>query len=98
MSLCPYSNVFGASRTGVHAYRTPVSWGPFGDIAIVDTLLTIAAAWFLKGRLPFVVAVILFFIVGELLHIMFCVDSTIAVRLKKFWSGPDDKTQQDQEE
>ncbi len=40
-SLCKYSEIFGAPRTGAHAYRV-------FDLAIVDIVFTLLGAFFLK--------------------------------------------------
>ena len=70
MSLCPYSAIFGRPKEGVHKYRM------FNDIAVVDTVLTIIAA-FLISRRHFWIVLILLFLSGIILHRMFCVRTTI---------------------
>jgi hypothetical protein len=42
-SLCPYRNILGKVREGVHAYR-------FMHIAIVDVLMTVVGAYNLLFR------------------------------------------------
>jgi len=73
MSLCKYKNLFGKVGTGVHSYR-------IFNIAIVDVLLTILAAFAIHFFLPkynFFVILLLLFISGIILHRMFCVRTTI---------------------
>ena len=69
---CPYKDIFGAPDTGVHSYR-------FMDIAVVDALLTVlAAALFAWGfRIPFGWTLLGLFILGILLHRVFCVRTTL---------------------
>jgi hypothetical protein len=69
MSLCPFSNILGKPGTGVHKYRV------FG-FAIVDILLTIVAA-FLISRKHFWVVLPGLFILGIILHRLFCVRTTL---------------------
>ncbi len=69
MSLCPYSTIFGRPKEGVHKYR-------IFDIAVVDTLLTIVAA-FLISRRHFWIVLLGLFITGIILHRLFCVRTTI---------------------
>jgi hypothetical protein len=71
--MCKYQNVFGVPRKGLHSYR-------IFDLAIVDVLLTIGGAIILHLWLPsYSFPVILFwlFLLGVLLHRMFCVRTTI---------------------
>lgn len=69
MSLCPYTNIFGRPNEGVHKYR-------IFNVAVVDTLLTIFAA-FLISRRHFWIVLALLFITGIILHRLFCVRTTI---------------------
>lgn len=72
MDLCKYKNIFGEVGKGVHSYRL------FG-VAIVDVLATIAVAYFLSKILktPFLYTLIVFFILGIILHRLLCVRTTI---------------------
>ena len=65
---CPYKYLFGIPGKGVHAYR-------FMDTAIVDYVGTIVLAALLTKftQLPLVLSTILMFIIGILLHVVFCV-------------------------
>jgi len=66
--LCKYKDLFGISGKGVHAYR-------FLDTAVVDYLGTILLAAILTKytRIPLVLSTILMFIIGIVLHVLFCV-------------------------
>ena len=70
--LCAYKNVFGAPGTGAHSYR-------FMGLAIVDVVLTVLAgiliAWFTGWSVWYVVGGL--FILGIILHHVFCVRTTI---------------------
>ena len=74
MALCKYANLFGAPGTGLHKYRV------FG-LAAVDLLATLIAAWFAsrwwgwRGFWGWINAFIVLFVIGEILHILFCVNT-----------------------
>lgn len=74
---CEYKDILGVPRQGVHKYRIPIL-----DIALVDTVLTFIGAWFIhKWLFPttsYWIVLILFFILGELLHMLFCVRTPIS--------------------
>ena len=72
MSLCKYSNIFGAPNTGVHSYR-------IFDIAIVDLGLTIVLAFGLSFYLDtnFILTLIVILILGIIMHKIFCVNTTL---------------------
>ena len=72
MSLCKYKNLFGEPGTGVHSYRI------FG-IAIVDVLLTILVAYIISflTKFSFTLTLIILFILGIILHRLFCVRTTV---------------------
>jgi len=72
MNLCAYKDSLGKPNEGVHSYR-------FGGVAIVDVMMTIIAAAILAYyfRLSFVYTTILLFLVGIILHRLFCVRTTI---------------------
>ena len=71
-NFCQYKNIFGESGTGVHAYR-------FMGFAIVDTVLTILAAFFFAWltKLPFLPVLLVLFALGIYLHWLFCVQTTL---------------------
>jgi cell shape-determining protein MreC len=72
MSLCKYKNIFGAPGTGAHSYR-------FLNIAIVDVILTIIVALLFSYffKISTIYSIITLFILGILVHRLFCVETTI---------------------
>ena len=72
MDLCKYKNIFGELGKGIHSYRIL-------NIAYMDVIATIAAAYLLSKLLktPFFYTLIVFFIIGIILHRLFCVRTTI---------------------
>ena len=67
--FCPYRDIFGKVKTGVHQYR-------IFDIAVVDVLGTVLIA-FLISRKHFIYVLIVLFILGIILHRLFCVRTTV---------------------
>ena len=72
MNLCKYKNSLGLPDKGVHSYRL------FG-IAIFDVILTIILAIFLSYflKINFIYTLLFLFILGIILHRIFCVRTTI---------------------
>ena len=72
MSLCQYKNIFGEPKKGAHSYRV-------FDIAIVDVVLTIIVAYIISliGKFSFIKTCVVLFILGIILHKLFCVDTTV---------------------
>jgi len=72
MSLCKYKNIFGEPNKGVHSYRL------FG-LAIVDVVMTIIGAYIISliTRYKFSYILVFLFILGIILHKIFCVKTTI---------------------
>jgi hypothetical protein len=72
MNLCKYKNALGIPKKGIHSYR-------FMGLAIADVILTIIASliisFFIKK--PFLLVLIILFILGIILHRLFCVRTTI---------------------
>jgi hypothetical protein len=71
--LCKYKDIFGKVGEGVHSYR-------IFNIAIVDVILTFLLAFIIQLLLPkynYYHILILLFILGIILHRMFCVKTTI---------------------
>lgn len=70
--LCKYKDIFGKPNQGAHSYR-------IFNIAIVDVLLTILAAYLLSilTGYKFVYTLIFMFILGIISHRIFCVRTTI---------------------
>ena len=78
MSLCKYKDIFGKVGEGAHSLR-------LFNIAVVDTLLTLVAAYiinlYLKSNL--LVIFILLMVASILIHRAFCVETTLT---KMFFS------------
>jgi len=72
MSLCEYRHALGVEGKGVH------SWRVF-NIAVVDVLLTVLAAWGIAWFFSWNFGWTLFglFLLGIVLHRLFCVRTTI---------------------
>jgi len=72
MSLCKYANFFGVPNTGAHSYR-------FLNIAIIDVIMTLICSYFLSYifQTSFMATCVMLFILGIILHRIFCVRTTI---------------------
>ena len=70
--FCKYRYIFGVEGQGAHKYR-------IFNIAIVDTLLTILGAWLIAYffHLTSWKVLLVVFILGLLLHRLFCVETTL---------------------
>jgi len=71
-SLCPYKNIFGKPKEGAHSHR-------IFNIAIVDVVSTIIGAYIISkiGNYNFNSTLIILFLLGIILHRLFCVRTTI---------------------
>jgi len=72
MNLCKYKNILGEPGKGVHSYK-------IFNISIVDVVLTLIVAYiiaYIFKKSFFWVSVILF-VLGIILHRLFCVRTTI---------------------
>ena len=76
MNLCKYKNILGEPRKGIRSFR-------FMDISIIDTLVTILAAIYIskKFKKPLFTTLIILFILGIIVHKIFCVRTTIDKKL-----------------
>jgi hypothetical protein len=76
MDGCPYKYLFGTPGEGAHSVRIPIL-----DIAVVDTLATIVTAFLIQKVFypdtPYFTVLILFTILGEILHVLFCVRTRV---------------------
>ena len=72
MDLCKYKNILGVPGQGPHSYR-------IFNIAIVDVLLTLILSYIISYiyNISFMKTSITLFILGILLHRVFCVRTTI---------------------
>lgn len=71
--LCQYKDKLGKVGEGVHSYR-------LFNVAIIDVLLTIIAAFIIYLFFPkynYFCILLLLFILGIILHRIFCVRTTI---------------------
>jgi hypothetical protein len=71
-NLCPFKSLFGEPNTGVHSYRIM-------DLAIVDIVSTIILAYGLAVYFnqEFYQVLIATFLLGIIMHRLFCVRTTI---------------------
>ena len=72
MSLCKYSTIFGKPKEGAHSYR-------LFNVAIVDVVTTVILAYVIHKltKYKFIYILIILFILGIILHRLFCVRTTI---------------------
>ena len=72
MSLCKYNNYFGEPGKGVHSHR-------IFNIAIVDVAMTLIGAVIISylSGIKFIWSALGLFLVGILLHRVFCVKTTL---------------------
>lgn len=72
VDLCKYKDIFGRPREGAHAYR-------IFDVAVVDIAATIVVAFIIARAFGFVFwkSLVVLFILGIILHRMFCVRTTV---------------------
>lgn len=72
IDLCKYKDIFGRPREGAHAYR-------IFDIAVVDVAATVVVAFIIARvfGLVFWKSLVVLFILGIILHRMFCVRTTV---------------------
>ena len=71
--FCQYKDVFGKVGEGVHSYR-------LFNVAIIDVIFTILAAYLinlLKPSFGFINVLMFLFVLGILLHRIFCVRTTV---------------------
>jgi hypothetical protein len=70
--LCKYKDIFGIPGEGLHKYR-------IFNIAIVDVSLTIIISLLFSYifNINFILTLIIFFLLGIILHRIFCVKTTV---------------------
>lgn len=68
MNLCKYKNIFGVPGTGIHAWK-------FHGTSLADYFMTIMGAFIITyvTKIPLVITTIALFLLGILLHYIFCV-------------------------
>jgi len=79
MDLCKYKNSLGEPGKGIHKYRL------FG-VAIMDVIMTIIGAFIISffSKINFWIILIALFLLGIILHRLFCVRTTIDKTLFPF--------------
>jgi hypothetical protein len=72
MDLCQYKNILGEPDKGIHSYR-------FMGVAIADVILTFIGAFLISyfNKFSFIYTLICLFLLGIILHKIFCVRTTI---------------------
>jgi hypothetical protein len=70
--FCKHKDIFGEVKKGAHSYR-------LFNIAIVDVLATLLVAWLISWSLHynFVFVLVCLFVIGIIMHRLFCVRTTI---------------------
>ena len=76
MNLCKYKDALGVPGKGVHSYR-------IFNIAVADVVMTIIGAWILSWifKWSFRVTLFVLFLLGIILHRIFCVNTTIGMAI-----------------
>jgi len=72
MNLCKYKDALGIPGKGIHSYR-------IFNISVADVIMTIIGAYILSliFKTPFLYTLIALFVLGIILHKIFCVRTTI---------------------
>ena len=72
MNLCKYSNIFGEPNQGIHRYR-------FFNLAIIDIIATLFTGFIISKitHIQMYKVNIILFIIGIIMHKIFCVKTTI---------------------
>jgi hypothetical protein len=72
IDLCKYKDALGKPNKGIHSYR-------FMGVAIVDVIMTLIGAILISyfTKYSFLMVAIFLFILGIVLHRLFCVRTTI---------------------
>lgn len=72
MDLCKYKNALGVPNKGIHSYR-------FFGVAIADVIMTILGSFLISYlfKYSFLYTTITLFVLGIVLHRLFCVRTTI---------------------
>ena len=70
--LCKYKDILGKPNTGLHSLRIL-------DIAIIDVLGVIIVGMLISNtfKIPLLYTIISYFIIGIILHRLFCVRTTV---------------------
>jgi hypothetical protein len=78
MNLCKYKDLLGEPGKGIHSYR-------IFNIAIADVVLTILAALLISflAKVSLMWTLLILFLLGIILHRIFCVKTTIDILIFK---------------
>ncbi len=71
--FCEYKDIFGKPGEGIHSFR-------IFDISVFDVLVVIFLAYIVQSFVPsvsFIFILIVLFIIGIIVHRLFCVHTTI---------------------
>ena len=70
--LCKYKDALGTPGKGIHSYR-------FMGVAIADVIMTLIGALLISyfTKKPFFIVAAILFILGIILHRLFCVRTTV---------------------
>lgn len=74
-TTCPFKKfkyIFGKENEGIHSYR-------LFNLAIADVIMTIIGAFLISYffKYNFIIILIILFVIGIILHRLFCVNTTI---------------------
>jgi len=74
--FCEYKYIFGKPKEGIHKYR-------LFDLAIVDVAGTIICSYIISElfKWNFLIVLFVIFVIGILMHMLFCVNTTIGVAI-----------------
>lgn len=73
---CPYSNLLGIRGQGVHSAR--IAGFALNDIVATIVLAAITSFWY---NISFLYSLAFWFILGEVLHYVMCVDTAFLERI-----------------
>ncbi len=76
--LCKYNDILGIPGLGIHKNIFGIAWA--------DVIMTIIFSLFISYlfKISFLITLITLFIIGLILHRIFCVDTTIDKFIKKY--------------
>jgi len=81
MFFCKYKDTLGIPKKGLHSYR-------IFNVAIVDVISTVMAAYIIHKitKYNFAYCVLFLFILGVILHYIFCVKTTINIFIENIFN------------
>ena len=80
MTLCKYKAILGNPGAGFHSYR-------LFNLPVVDVALTVLLAYLLAmwKRWTFWKTFVGLFVLGEILHYIFCVDTAVMAAIRRLF-------------